>query len=177
MTKILRPIWEDFQRKAIVSDDDAKEYHSTILGDGLYRKYLQKRDRRTYIFHWEGDLGVVIRFQSVSLKFILLVRRWWWWRSCWLKVGSAELFSGGWRHITWLEMTPCSFKYKKKKVTTRGKYFEWQDILRSSGPHKCTEKVLKSPHVLESVEWRFMMFWMILSHRSGCECIHMVFSL
>ena len=43
-TKILRPIWEDFQWKGIVSDDE-EEYHSTIVGDGVYRTYLQKNGR------------------------------------------------------------------------------------------------------------------------------------
>ena len=41
-TKILRPIWEDFQKEGIVSHDDG-EYHSTIVGDGLSRTYLQKK--------------------------------------------------------------------------------------------------------------------------------------
>ena len=41
-TTILRPIWEDFQREGIVSDDGEREYYSTIIGDGLYRTYFQK---------------------------------------------------------------------------------------------------------------------------------------
>ena len=42
-TKILRPIWEDFQREGIAYDDDDEEYHSNMLGDRLYRTYLQKK--------------------------------------------------------------------------------------------------------------------------------------
>ena len=44
-TKILRPIWEvweDFQWEGIVSDDEEEEYHSIIIGDGVYHTYLQK---------------------------------------------------------------------------------------------------------------------------------------
>ena len=44
LAKILRPIWEDFLLQGIVIDDDV-EYHSTIVGDGLYRAYLQKNGR------------------------------------------------------------------------------------------------------------------------------------
>ena len=41
--EIIPPIWEDFQREGIMSDDD-EEYHSNIVGDGLcvciYRKMV-----------------------------------------------------------------------------------------------------------------------------------------
>ena len=45
-TKIIRPIWEDFQREWILSDDEEEEeeYYSTVLGDGLYSTFYRKTD-------------------------------------------------------------------------------------------------------------------------------------
>ena len=39
---IFHPIWEDFQWEGVVSDDE-EEQHNTMLADGLYRTYLQKK--------------------------------------------------------------------------------------------------------------------------------------
>ena len=52
--KILRQIWEDFQWEGMMSDEEEAEYHSTILGDGLYRRYLQK-NRRCFNMHRDGN--------------------------------------------------------------------------------------------------------------------------
>ena len=79
-TKILRPIWEDFQREGIVSDDDdeEEEYHSTMLGDGLYRTYLQKNGRCFSVSrrYWTA---------SCTASPVSWCTRRWYLHSCWFQ--------------------------------------------------------------------------------------------
>ena len=46
--------WEDFQREGIMYDEE-EEYHSTMVDDGLYCTYLQKKTECCFNVHRNGN--------------------------------------------------------------------------------------------------------------------------